>query len=423
MGFNYDKLNYFDMAKDLDFVSWDNYPRTQWRMQAEVDPSRAALSTDTMRGLKRKNVWVMEQQGGPGGWELVSVALRPGELRLWAYQAIAHGADAIVFFRWRTCRFATEEYWHGLLDHDGRAGRRYEEIKRMGAEIGRAGEQILGSQLKPAVAIMLDYNTRFAFQIQPNNPGFGYPEHIQSIYRALFHRNTPVDIVSPSDDLSGYKLVFAPALHVLTQEAAANLTRFVENGGVLVSTPRSGVKEENNTVVNMPLPGLLADLFGVTVEDYDSLPEGVTQPLQFTPAVTGEPVAKAWCDVLAPSTAEVIASYTQDYYAGKPAITLNAAGKGKAVYVGTFGDDALYDALTPWLFEQAGVRGITTTPRCIEVTERWQGEKRLLFVLNHSTTPKEAHLRRNYVNILNGQELQGKVTVEPHDVLVLTEKI
>jgi beta-galactosidase len=423
MGFKYDKLNYFDLAKDLDFVSWDNYPRTQWKMEAEVDPSRAALSTDTMRGLKHKNVWVMEQQGGPGGWEIVSVAPRPGELRLWAYQSIAHGADAIVFFRWRTCRFATEEYWHGLLDHDGRPGRRYDEIKRMGAEIKRAGEQILGSALKPAVAIVLDYDSRFAFQIQPNNPGFSYPEHIQSIYRALFHRNVPVDIVSTGSDLSAYKLVFAPALHVLTQEAAANLTGFVEKGGVLVATPRTGVKEENNTVVNMPLPGLLADLFGVTVDDYDSLPEGAGQPLQFTPTVTGEPAAKAWCDILAPGKAEVVASYTQDYYAGKPAITLNKTGNGKAIYVGTFGDDELYESLTPWLFEQAGVKGITNTPRGIEVTERWQGDRRLLFVLNHSKTSKEAHLRRNYVNLLNGMEMQGHVRVEPYDVLVLTEKV
>jgi beta-galactosidase len=274
------------------------------------------------------------------------------------------------------------------------------------------------------VAIVLDYTSRFAFQIQPNNPGFSYPEHIQSIYRALFHRNVPVDIVRPGSDLSGYKLVLAPALHVVTPEIAENLTRFVSNGGVLVSTPRTAVKDETNTVVNMPLPGLLAGLFGVTVEDYDSLPEGASQPLQFTvPAVTSQPPAKAWCDILTPDKAAVVATYTQDYYAGKPAVTLNNVDRGKAIYVGTFGDDALYEALAPWFFELAGVRGITTTPRGIEVTERWQGDKRLLFVLNHSNTPKEAHLRRNYINLLNGEVLQGQVKVEPHDVLVLSEKV
>lgn len=422
MGIKYDRLNYFDLAQDLDFVSWDNYPRTQWSMVADVDPSRMALAGDTMRGLLRKNFWVMEQQAGPGGWEVVSVMPRPGELRLWAYQQIAHGADAIVFFRWRTARFGTEEYWHGLLEHDGRPGRRYQEIKRMGAEITRAGETIAGAVLKPSVAIVLDYNSRFAFQVQPNNPGFGYVEHIQQIYRALYHRNVPVDVVSPSSDLSAYKLVFAPALHIVTPEIAARLAQYVENGGVLVCTARSGVKKECNTVVNMPLPGRLAGTFGVTVEDYDSLPEGAGQPLQFNVAsVTGEPMARAWCDILAPDTAAVAATYTQEYYAGKPAVTVNNTGQGKAVYVGTFGDDALFEAMAPWLMEMAGVRGITTTPRGIEVCERWQGEQRLLFVLNHSNTPKEAHLRRVYVNLLNGEQLQGNVSVQPHDVLVLSE--
>ncbi|HUX77658.1 MAG TPA: beta-galactosidase, partial [Anaerolineae bacterium] len=166
MGFGYDQIDYFDMARDLDFVAWDNYPRGFWDMRADVDPSQAALSCDTMRGLKRQNVWVMEQQAGPSGWETVSTAPRPGELRLWAYQSIAHGADGIVFFRWRTARFGTEEYWHGLLDHHGRPGRRYEEIKRMGGEIKKAGEQLHGSTVKPSVAMILSYDSRFAFQIQ-----------------------------------------------------------------------------------------------------------------------------------------------------------------------------------------------------------------------------------------------------------------
>lgn len=422
MGFKYDRLNYFDLAQDLDFVSWDNYPRTQWSMGSTVDASGMALAGDAMRGLLGRNFWVMEQQAGPGGWEIVSVMPRPGELRLWAYQQIAHGADAIVFFRWRTARFGTEEYWHGLLEHDGRPGRRYEEIKRMGAEMARAGNAIAGAALKPAVAIILDYDSRFAFQVQPNNPGFSYPEHIQHIYRAFYHRNVPVDIVRPSADLSGYKLVFAPALHIVTPQIAARLAQYVTNGGVLVCTARTGVKDVHNAVLEMPLPGLLAGLLGVTVEDYDSLPEGASQPLQFSAAtVAGQPVAKAWCDILAPDTADVVATYTEEHYAGKPAVTVHSVGAGKAVYVGTFGDDALYEAMAPWLCEMASVRGITTTPRGIEVTERWQGDRRLLFVLNHSSEPREARLRRAYINLLNGEQLQGNVSVQAHDVLVLSE--
>ena len=144
MGFGYDGLDYFDLAKPLDFVSWNNYPIGFWH-KFPYSPSSPALSHDAMRGLKNKNFWVMEHQAGPTGWQVVSPAPRPGVLRLWAYQSIAHGADGIVFFRWRTARFGAEQYWHGILEHDGRAGRRYNEIKQMGAELKRVGKKILRS--------------------------------------------------------------------------------------------------------------------------------------------------------------------------------------------------------------------------------------------------------------------------------------
>src|SRR5258708_15341426 len=107
-----------------------------------------------MRGLKRHNFWVMEQQAGAGGWENLAVSSRPGELRLWAYQSIAHGADGILFFRWRTARFGTEQLWHGLLDHNGTTGRRYQEIKKMGGELKKAKERIFGSTIKSSVAML-----------------------------------------------------------------------------------------------------------------------------------------------------------------------------------------------------------------------------------------------------------------------------
>ena len=126
MGFEYDGLDYFELAKPLDFVSWNNYPFSYWHKWAYT-PASPALGHAAMRGLKNKNFWVMEQQAGPTGWQTLSSTPRPGALRRWAYQSIAHGADGVVFFRWRTARFGAEQYWHGLLDHDGRAGRRVEE--------------------------------------------------------------------------------------------------------------------------------------------------------------------------------------------------------------------------------------------------------------------------------------------------------
>jgi beta-galactosidase len=426
MGFGYDRINYFDLARNLDFVAWNNYRRMQWNMQAEVDPSHASLSHDTIRGLKRQNFWIMEQQAGSGGWEVVSVAPRPGELRLWTYQAIAHGADGILFFRWRTARFGTEQYWHGLLEHDGRPSRRYEEIKQMGAEIKQVGEWIYGSVVKPSIAMILSYDSRFAFQIQGNNPHFSYSDHFQQIYRALHHHHALVDVVDPTADLSAYTLVVAPALHIVSDAIAENLKRFVQAGGVLVVTPRTGVKDEANTVVNQRLPGLLAELCGVEVEEYDSLPADVRHELEFTlPELASAPPASGsvWCDVLRPNTATVAARYTQDYYAGKPCITLNKFGHGQVVYMGMMGDTRLYGTLIDWLLDLSGVRPVLTASEGVEVTERWQGDRRLLFLLNHADGVQELALDGRYVNLLDGSTtLQGTVTIAPRDVLILLEE-
>jgi beta-galactosidase len=421
MGFGYDRLNYYELARNLDLVSWDNYPRLQWNMAAEVDPSRLALGHDTMRGLKHKNFWMMEQQAGPGGWDSLSVRPRPGELRLWAYQAIAHGADAVIFFRWRTARFGVEQYWHGLLDHDGSPSRGYMEIKRMGAEIQKIGSQVAVSQVKSKVGMLLSYDSRFAFQIQPNNPQFSYSDHFHQLYLALYRQNISIDVVSPGDNLTDYRIVLAPALHLVDEKVAENLNQFVREGGILVVTQRTGVKDECNLVVNLRLPGLLAELCGVEVEEYDSLAVGMGNKIEFTiPELAGSLPVGVLCEVLKPTTASVLGRYTLDYYAGKPAITLNQFGKGMAIYIGAVGDMALYEALYSWLMEKAGVDKGFLAQSGVEVTERWQGDKRLLFLLNHSEREQIVKLEYPSLNLFDGGSLlAGEVKLSPKDVMIL----
>jgi beta-galactosidase len=271
--------------------------------------------------------------------------------------------------------------------------------------------------------MMLSYDSRFAFDIQPNNPQLSYAGQFHQIYRALYNRNVAVDIVEPASDLSPYKLVIAPSLHVVTDADAEQLESFVQAGGTLVVLCRSGVKDEFNAVVNRRLPGPLAELCGVEVEEYDSLPIGVHNRIEYSVpelAATAAMEAGTWCDVLHPTNADVVARYTVDFYAGKPAITLSHHGEGRAIYVGTLGDDAFYEVLATWILGLAGVAPLLNAPHGVEVAERLQGEQRLVFVLNHTDHEQKVTLSKPYTDLLSERPtLNGTVSIAPKGVLVL----
>lgn len=419
MGAGFGQLDYYDLARDLDYVSWDNYPRMQWTMDQALDPSRLAFSHRLMHGLKQKNFWVMEQQSGSGGWQIVSVAPRPGELRLWAYQSIAHGADGVVFFRWRTARYGTEQYWHGILDHHVHPTRRYHEIAQMGAEIERVGRLIVGSTPYAEAALLYSYDSRFAFQIQANNPGFDYTDHAATLYSTFHQAHVPLHVIGCDADFSAYRLIVVPALHVVTPSIAEKLAAFVENGGTLLVTPRSGVKDANNAVVDMLLPGLLAPLCGVTIAEYDSLPIGKMVAVSLAPPIGAAQTvfARHWCDILYPiegCAVQVLATYDQEYYAGQAAITCHLFGQGRVITVGAFGATDFFAPLVGWLAGIAGVRPMIDAPAGIEAVIRQKDGQRFLFVLNHADT--EQTLSLSGVDLISGQVADGPTTLTPASV-------
>lgn len=423
MGLGFDQIDYFDLAKALDFVAWDNYPRTSWYLDKYVDYVYVALGHDATRGYKGKPFWLMEEQSGSGGWQTVGISPRPGEMRLWTYQAIAHGAEAILYFRWRSARYGTEQHWHGVLYHHGQPGRRYEELKKIGNELKHIGSLLQGTESRNQVAMLLSNDSRWAFQGQPTHQDFKYTTHFASYYKALYHRNLGVDIVSPDADLTPYRLVITPALYVLTQKTAAILGKYVKNGGMLIATARSGVKDEANAVVNSYLPGLLAEVCGVAVEEYDVLPANEAVPLDLRlPGLPAQSAhARLWFDLLRPTTARAIATYQGEYFKDQIAITLNQFGKGYAMYVGTLGDDSLQDTVVGWALEHSGIVPGLLTPHGIEVTERWQDNKRLLFVLNHTEEAKDIVLDKSYFDRISDAKVQKTVKIYPREVLILQE--
>ena len=324
------------------------------------------------------------------------------------------------FFRWRTCRHGTEQYWHGILDHHGIPGRRYAEAAQVGQELQQIGDLIQGSQIKPQIAIMQSYDTRFAFQVQPNNPGLQYEKHFHELYAGFYEQNIPLDVISEKDPLQRYKVVIVPALYVMPEQTAANLERFAADGGIVLFTPRTGVKDEDNAVVNMKLPGLVARMSGVEVEEYVSMAVDSVNAVQFgLPNVEESFTASIWADVLQPKGAYVVARYEDDYYAGKAAVTINSFGRGKVIYLGTMGDAAFYAGVTQWIAELANLQPLLETPAGVEAAERWNGDQRLLFILNHTQQEKRINLDGSFTDLFSGEVIQSNITIAPADLALL----
>ncbi|HTK11108.1 MAG TPA: beta-galactosidase [Ktedonobacteraceae bacterium] len=422
-------VDYVALAEELDVVSWDNYPRmptSRNASQGNWSPSRVAMAHDLMRSLKGRTFWVMEQQGGPSGWGSLSPTPLPGELRLWTLQAIAHGAEAIVYFRWRTSRMGTEQYWHGILPHDGTPRRRYAEIRQTGEELQRLGALVTTS-LSAEVAILRSYDVLWAFEAQPTSESLSYDDQIGRYYRALWRRNVTVDLVTEKRPWTSYKVLVAPCLFVLSDEVAAQLRSWVEAGGTLVLTFRSGVKNEQNVVVDLPLPGALCELAGVHVTDYTVLlspeagpPSGGPASLELSIDGTSHLLSTdVWMDELEVSDAEVLGRYCGGPFAGTPAITMKRVGAGRVIYVGTSLDDAGQDLLIGKVLSEAGVTPGIPSPDNVEIVHRVYENVDHWFILNYGTQSQEVRLPTGGIELLTGKVTSETVTVNALDALVV----
>ena len=415
-------LDQYDLAAPLDLVSWDNYPTgnpERWRPRLYApgrdnrrnDPTYAydvgepiitSLAHALTRSLKQRPFWVMEQQCGQINWGDVNPGVRPGSSRLWAWHAVAEGAAAVLYFRWRATRFAHEQYHSGLLHHDGSPDVGYGDHLRLEAERALLDE-VMAAPCPPAgVGLLFDFADLWALQLQPHRADFGYLRHLFVYYEALQRLGIPVDLVSPAGDLSPYRLLIAPTAHLAGEALAGRLADYVAGGGTLLLGVRSGFKTPSNLVTADPLPGELQHLVGATVTDWQSLPPEVGWPLVAeTPALAalGEDPAGFWVERLRPGKAQVLVRYA----GGGAALTMNERGPGRVYYLGWYPPAGQARTLLAYLASQTGLQPIASDlPPGLLALRRAQ----FIFLLNFTDRP------------LTATPAGYTITVAPRDVWV-----
>jgi len=404
MGYH-DSLDYYDLAGDLDLVAWDNYP---W-------DGPAGHAHDLMRGLKGKTFWVMEERSGHTGWNRFSPSPKPGQIRQWTWEAIGRGADAVVFFRWRSCLSGTEQFWQGILNHDAVPGWRYREVARTGAEISTLAKVLDESTVENSVAVFNDYENIWALDIQPQTDGFSF-RAVQTAYAKAFDRlGTGCDSVGPDADFSRYRLVVFPPLFVLTDELARKISAYVEAGGMAVLNCRTGVKNRTNVCREERLPGPLAGIAGLEVGDYDAVGR---QTVEIEMSDGTRFKTSTWCDVLDLKSALPLAMYRSNYYLGEPAVAVNRAGSGRAYYVGTVPEPAFHERFLREILDEIGVERTPSLPEGVEVARRSREGKPIQFVYNFTGETKEVPLTGKRRDLLSREKEEGALHLEPYGVRV-----
>jgi beta-galactosidase len=393
--------DYAQVAKVIDLNGMNHYP-----------PRSPEFILDYYRGA-RGTMLPVEQFT-----RLLPVDTGPGWMRLWAYMAIAHGACGVNFFRWRCCRWGQEQHRDGILPHDGQRARRYEELVQMGAEIDRIGERIDRTRPHSEVAIVMNYESRWALEAGMGVPAWDPAQDAIAIHDTLRDQNVPTDALDPREDLSSYRLVFAPRLFCIDHQIAGNLCAFVENGGTLCLTAPSGVVDEHNVSFDVPRPGPLADAAGIRVSDLSPLHEPLPLHSDAIPGLEGAE-ASVLSDEVHPVTAEVLATYGGGWREDLPAITSRRFGKGRVIYVGTSLRGEGLSALVTHLCVQVGVSGLCEAPAGLHVYQRVGPDERLWFALNFTEEERKFAPPGTWLDVLSGETCAGEIRVAPLDVRIL----
>lgn len=430
MEYFYD-YDYWQLAGAIDFISWDSYP--MWHR--EKDETQLACYTamyhDMMRSLKGGKPFVlMESTPSTTNWQPTSKLKKPGMHILSSMQAVAHGADAVQYFQWRKSRGSVEKFHGAIIDHvghlDTRVGR---EVTRLGEMLERLPD-VVGCRTEARVAIIFDQQNRWALDDAegPRNKGMEYEKTVNEHYRPFWEQGIAVDIIDADCDLSPYALVIAPMLYMVREGFAERAEAFVAAGGHLVTTYWSGVVDETDLCHLGGFPGPLRKLVGVWAEEIDCLDDGERNLVQGlagnASGLQGPYQVRHLCELIHAESAQVLATYRDDFYAGRPAVTVNRVGKGKAWHVASRNDLPFQrDFFAAIINELALPRAIEGDfPPGVVATARTDGETTWVFVQNFTALQQLITLPQGYTDCMTDAAAVGDTVLLAWDCRVLKRK-
>ncbi|WP_449602165.1 beta-galactosidase [Paenibacillus sp. Marseille-Q9583] len=429
-----DGIDYRELAKILDVVSWDAYP--EWHYTEDGDDARLAAWTamhyDLMRSFKKKPFLLMESTPSLTNWQSVSKLKRPGMHKLSSLQAVAHGSDSVQYFQWRKSRGSSEKFHGAVVDHSGHSETRvFKDVTEVGKTLAGMTE-VVGTSTPVKTAIIFDWDNRWAIKDAQGirNSGLRYEETVLQHYRALWELGIPVDMIGSGDDLSAYKLVIAPMLYLISEENGKRIEKFVEQGGTFLATYWSGVVNETDLCHLGGFPGPLRRTLGIWAEETEGLHSrdlnGVVMLASNALNLSGDYDAHEIAELIHLEGAEALGTYRSDFYAGRPALTVNRFGEGNAYHLATrVKDTSFYVELYAAITAKAGItRALNSElPTGVTAQLRTDGESDYIFVQNYSGSPQAVKLDgADYTDLCSGTAAPSVLNLAVNDLAMLKRK-
>ena len=413
------QLDMHKWAKHLDVVGWDNYPGYK------EEPAAVGFRHEIVYGLLDGRPFaLMEQSPGVNNWDEYCRLKRPGVMRLWSYQALAHGSDTVMFFQMKRSVGSCEKFHGAVIDHCGRDDTRvFREVADLGDELeNRLKGEILGARTRSDVAIIFDWENWWAAEYSAGpSSHIDYMAETVRFYKGFFKGNISVDVIGTDADFSKYKLIIAPMLYMNKNGFDEKLRNYIREGGNFVTSFFSGYVDENDNIITGGYPGKWRDFMGLWIEESDALPPEEKNFFTYK-GKTYE--AGFICDLLRLEGAESLAVYGRDFYKGVPVLARNRFGKGNTWHVGARADDDFYRDFLKDICMELEIRPISAAaPENLEVTVRENDNGRFIFLLNHDSNEICFESDMTGVDMLSGNQITaGKaMTIPGYGVVVLKQ--